>query len=100
MPVIRKDDMFDILLNNKINRELANNISYDIMVSTIQKHIYANSDVIVDIGLLHTPSFKMFLYKFNFGGVRTKFVLVGLEQNLFCVVVKIKKYGIKGLKIE
>lgn len=75
IPVIRKDDMFDILLNNKIDRELANSISYDIMISTIQKHIDVNSDVIVDIGLSHTPSFKMFLDKLNFVGVKTKYVL-------------------------
>lgn len=63
IPIIRKDDIFDILLRNGINKDVANRSSYDILAEIVQKHIDSKCDAIVDIGLSHTPYFEMFLSK-------------------------------------
>ncbi len=75
MPIIRKDDIFDILLKNKVSVDVANSLSYDILVETLQKYIDAKSNAIVDIGLSHSPYFEMFLSKVQMADTQVYYYL-------------------------
>ena len=62
---ISKDDLFDELLNQGVEWTEANTLSYDKLAEFIQKHHDMDCDLIVDIGLAHTPYFSEFLSKMN-----------------------------------
>lgn len=66
IPVLRKDDIFDTLSKYETDITILNGASYDILASQIQTCIDNQSDVIVDIALQHTPSWKTFLNKIDF----------------------------------
>lgn len=75
IPILRKDDIFDILLRNAIDVSAANTATYDIMADIIQSHIETKSDLIVDIALSHTPFFEIFLSKFKIADSQVKYYL-------------------------
>lgn len=66
IPILRKDDIFDLLSKYETDIGILNSASYDILAAQIQTCIDNQSDVIVDIALQHTPSLKTFLGKIDF----------------------------------
>jgi cytidylate kinase len=64
IPIVEKDDFLDIFLEKRMNVAMSNEMSYDILALVIQKHIDMDKNLIVDIGLAHTPYFEIFLGKF------------------------------------
>lgn len=66
VPVLRKDNIFDALSKHETDIGILNSASYDILATQIQTCIDNQSDVIIDIALLHTPSLKTFLNKIDF----------------------------------
>lgn len=63
--VLSKDIIFDRLLSDGLKLDHANAIAYDKLAEAIQEHHDKKSDIIVDIGLAHTPFFETFLSKMN-----------------------------------
>ncbi|MCH4886229.1 ATP-binding protein [Acidaminobacter sp. JC074] len=59
--VISKDTVFDDLLLKGISWDDANRITYDTLAEKIQAAHDAGEDLIVDIGLSHTPYYRNFL---------------------------------------
>ncbi len=72
---ISKDEVFDELLNQGIEWDSANSLTYNKLAETIQRHHDEGFDAIVDIGLAHTPYFSKFLSKMNLGKGNVKFFL-------------------------
>lgn len=63
IPVIKKDDVFDLLRNHDINHHQARGIAYDLMAMYIQQLDQFGIDAIIDINLPHTPDFINFISK-------------------------------------
>lgn len=63
--LLSKDIIFDKLLSDGMQWDQANAIAYDKLAQTIQEHHDNHNDIIVDIGLAHTPFFEIFLSKMN-----------------------------------
>jgi len=61
--VLSKDTIFDELLAKGYSNKDANAISYDNLVQEIIKYHQLNTNVVVDVGLAHTPYFMQFLAK-------------------------------------
>lgn len=63
--VISKDKFFDALLLEGYSWEKANSIAYDKLADYIQKYHDSGKNLVVDVGLAHTPYFNQFLAKMN-----------------------------------
>lgn len=61
--VISKDSIFDDLLSQGLTWDEANAIAYDKLAEKVQLYHDNEENVLVDIGLAHTPYFKNFLSK-------------------------------------
>lgn len=71
VPVLRKDDIFDVLSNYLKDNSQNNSISYDLLSKLIQTNINNNTDIIVDIGLSNTNEWRKFQSKLDFKDCRT-----------------------------
>lgn len=65
MAIISKDAIFDKLLTEGNSWEKATKNSYDKLAKLIQQYNDSNINVIVDIGLAHTPFFMDFFSKLS-----------------------------------
>lgn len=65
LPILKKDDIFDIVFSRGIDVVEANAISYDLLAMQIQQLDHSKIDAVVDIGLSHTPTFTSFINKMN-----------------------------------
>ena len=63
VPVLRKDDIFDVLSFYLEDNSYKNSISYDMLSKLIQTNINNNTYIIVDIGLSNTNGWKTFQSK-------------------------------------
>ena len=63
--IISKDTVFDDLLNRGYNWADANQVAYDQLAGLIQQHHDKNLNLIVDLGLAHTPYYEKFLSKMS-----------------------------------
>ena len=61
--VISKDSVFDELLTQGLDWSTATSLAYDILADTIQECHDRGINVIVDLGLAHTPYFTKFFSK-------------------------------------
>jgi guanylate kinase len=61
--VTSKDSVFDELLSSGVEWSTANRIAYDKLAERIEVFQDSNQDLIVDLGLAHTPYFEEFLSK-------------------------------------
>ena len=67
-----KDAYFDILLLEGIKWEEANAVAYNQLVDEIQGHIESKKDLLVDIGLAHTPYYLQFISKLKYDASQVK----------------------------
>lgn len=79
--VLSKDHIFDELLKQGVEWDMATSLAYDKLADTIQDYYEADLDVIVDIGLAHTPYFKGFLKKMTLDMQHIKLFLFVCENN-------------------
>lgn len=63
--IIRKDDIFNGLLVDKVDYSLGNRLTYNILANIVQTNINSNCDLILDVGLYHYPYVKEFLSKLD-----------------------------------
>lgn len=61
--VISKDSIFDVLLSQGLTWDEANAMAYDKLAEAVQYYHDNEENVLVDIGLAHTPYYKNFLSK-------------------------------------
>lgn len=61
--VIRKDDVYDPLSFYQSEHSIINSASHDIMAKIIQTNVDSDCNLIIDLGLAHTPYIKLFLSK-------------------------------------
>lgn len=61
--VIRKDNIFDPVSIYIPDNSLTNEICYNVIVNIVQENLNSNLDVILDVALANTNSFKYFLSK-------------------------------------
>lgn len=61
--VVSKDSMFDALLIQGLDWSTANTLAYDKLAESIQVCHDRELDIIVDLGLAHTPYFTKFFNK-------------------------------------
>jgi len=64
--VLRKDSIFDVVSRYVEDNNMNNSITYDVLSNMIQASINNDTDIIVDIGLANTSSWKTFLSKIDF----------------------------------
>jgi len=64
--VISKDRYFDELLLDGMEWADANAVAYDQLVDVIQGHIGSKKDLLVDVGLAHTPYYLQFISKLKY----------------------------------
>jgi len=82
--IISKDSIFDELLIQGLDWDNANSITYNELANKIQNFHDSNNNVILDIGLSHTPSFVHFLSKMNLNKNNIKqFLFVCSEDDLW-----------------
>ncbi len=68
--ILRKDNIFDAISHYIDDNSLNNSITYDLLAKMIQTNINNCTDIIVDIGLSSTESWKLFLSKIDFKNSR------------------------------
>lgn len=73
--IISKDIVFDELLKRGNDWATANAMAYDALAYDIQRAHDLNEELIVDIGLAHTPYFINFLSKMCLDEMRVKKIL-------------------------
>lgn len=66
VPVLRKDDIFDVISHYIKDNSQVNSISYDLLSKLIQTNINNKTDIIVDIGLHNTNGWRTFQSKLDF----------------------------------
>lgn len=66
VPVLRKDDIFDVLSHYIKDNSQNNSISYDLLSKLIQTNINNKTDIILDIGLSNTNGWRTFQSKLDF----------------------------------
>lgn len=71
VPVLRKDDIFDVLSHYIKDNTQNNSISYDLLSKLIQTNINNKIDIIVDIGLSNTNGWRIFQSKLDFKDCKT-----------------------------
>lgn len=82
--VISKDLIFDELLNCGNDWATANAMAYDALANAIQKAHDLNEDLVVDIGLAHTPYYLNFLSKMILDERRVKkFLFICSDEDLW-----------------
>lgn len=71
VPILRKDDIFDVL-SHCIKDNIQNNrISYDLLSKLIQANINNKTDIIVDVGLSNTNEWRTFQSKLDLKDCKT-----------------------------
>ena len=73
--VIHKDSVFDELLEKGYDWRTATQMAYDRLAIIIQRNHDAELNLIVDIGLAHTPYFHTFLSKLTLKPERVRYFL-------------------------
>lgn len=73
--VMSKDTIFDKLLNQGVEWAEANSITHEKLADEIQRKYDFNSNLIVDIGLSHTPYFIEFFNKMDLNPSKVKLFL-------------------------
>lgn len=82
--VISKDIVFDELLKRGNDWATANAMAYDALANAIQRAHDLSEDLIVDIGLAHTPYFINFLSKMSLDERRVKqFLFICSDEDLW-----------------
>jgi predicted ABC-type ATPase len=79
--VISKDEVFDDLLKQGFDWETANSLTYDELARMIQHYYDKDLNVIVDLGLAHTPYFTKFLEKMTLNLQRVRMFLFVCKSN-------------------
>ena len=72
---ISKDSVFDELLKQGLDWDTANSLAYDKLADTIQEYYDMDLNVIVDLGLAHTPYFTKFFNKMKLDLQKVKMFL-------------------------
>ena len=80
--VIHKDAVFDELLEKGYDWNIATKMTYDQLAIKIQQAYDAEQDIIVDIGLAHTPYFKTFLSKLAVNTESVRYFLFDCSDEL------------------
>ena len=75
--VISKDSVFDELLKQGLDWDTANSLAYDKLADTIQEYYDMDLNVIVDLGLAHTPYFTKFFNKMKLDLQKVKMFQIG-----------------------
>lgn len=73
--VMSKDSVFDELLENGYDWDVATEMAYDELALKIQQNHDAEQTLIVDIGLAHTPYFNTFLSKLTLKPEQVRYFL-------------------------
>lgn len=82
--VVRKDNIFDPISSSISDNLLNNKICYDIIASLVQKNLYSNIDVILDVSLANTDSYKLFLSKIDLSyHILTSFLCGCSDENIW-----------------
>lgn len=71
VPILRKDDIFDVLSLCIKDNSQNNSISYSILSKLIQTNINNKADIIVDIGLSNTNEWRTFQSKLDYKDCKT-----------------------------
>ena len=80
--VLRKDDIYDSISNNKMNHSDKNQISYKILANLLQTSINNNNNTIVDFSLYHNQYLYEFLKKINTNNSSIYHILCTCSNNL------------------
>lgn len=79
--VLSKDSMFDELLTQGLDWSAANTLAYDKLAESIQVCHDSELDVIVDLGLAHTPYFTKFFNKMKLDLEKVRLFLFVCSNN-------------------
>lgn len=71
VPILRKDDIFDILSYYIKDNSQNNSVTYDLLSKLIQTNINNKADLIIDIGLSNTNGWMTFQAKLDYKDYNT-----------------------------